>query len=155
MDPKHVSLLWALAENAAELAELHAELFADAWDQEAFLGLLEQPGATPLLARASGHAPIAGFIFGQIAADEAEIITVGVRKAYQRHGCGRFLVEGLIRSLQKAEVRRLFLEVAADNEAALGLYKGLGFAQTGLRPAYYKRTGASAMDALTLTRDIG
>ena len=153
MDPRHVSLLWALAENAAEIAKVHGELFSEAWDQNAILDLLERPGATPLIARANGLAPIAGFIFGQIAADEAEILSIGVRQPFQRRGLGRHLIEGLIRSARKAEVNKLFLEVAADNVAALGLYNGMGFKEAGRRKGYYQRPGG-ACDAITMALPI-
>ena len=68
----------------------------------------------------------AGFILGQLAADEAEILTLGVRKDMQRRGIGRRLVGGLARAAKKAEARRLFLEVGPGNAAALALYKAHG-----------------------------
>ena len=152
--PKHISLLWALAENAGDIAAAHAELFPEAWDQAAILTLLEHPGATALLARASGKAPIAGFILGRIVGDEAEILSLGVRPAYQRLGVAKQLVGGLVRAVQRAEVKRLFLEVADDNVAALALYRGLGLGEVGRRKAYYKRPTGPARDALTLALDI-
>jgi ribosomal-protein-alanine N-acetyltransferase len=60
------------------------------------------------------------------------------------------MVEGLIRAARRAEVKRLFLEVAADNIAALRLYKGLGFAAAGRRRAYYRRPGGQPIDAMVL-----
>jgi len=44
----------------------------------------------------------------------------------------------------------MFLEVAADNEAALSLYQGLGFTPTGRRGGYYERSQRPAADALIL-----
>jgi len=95
--------------------------------------------------------PAAGFILGQIAADEAEILTLGVRSDRQRHGIGRRLVEALGRAAKRAEACRLFLEVAESNTAAVALYKGLGFAETGRRKGYYQRLGAAPEDALALS----
>lgn len=46
-----------------------------------------------------------------------------------------------------------FLEVAADNAAALALYKAAGFQTAGLRPRYYKRAGGE-IDALVMRRDL-
>ena len=86
----------------------------------------------------------------QLAADEAEILTLGVRKDCQRNGIARRLVEAMARAARKAEVRRLFLEVGQSNAAALGLYQGLGFQQVGQRKGYYEHAGASAEDALVL-----
>ena len=125
IDYRHVSILWASPEHAPELAQLHAGLFAKAWDA-------------------------AGFIVSQLAADEAEILTLGVRKDSQRHGIARRLVEATARAAKKAEVRRLFLEVGRGNVAALGLYTGLGFKEVGRRKGYYEHPGAAPEDALVL-----
>jgi len=150
IDYRHVSILWAGPEHAEELAKLHAGLFEKAWDAPSFLSLLAHPGSTAFLARVGTPAEIVGFILGQLAADEAEILTLGVRQDRQRHGIGRRLVEALGRAARKAEARRLFLEVGHGNAAALGLYNGLGFQEVGRRKGYYERAGAPAEDALTL-----
>jgi ribosomal-protein-alanine N-acetyltransferase len=150
IDYRHVSILWASPEHADELAGLHAGLFETPWDAAAFARLLGHPGSTALLARAGTPPQTTGFILGQLAADEAEILTLGVGKASQRKGIGRRLVEALARAAKRAEARRLFLEVAADNAPALALYERLGFMEAGRRKAYYERKGAPPQDALTL-----
>ena len=68
-----------------------------------------------------------GFVLAQLAADEAEILTIGVAKDWQRKGIGRRLVEGVARAAQRAEAKKLFLEVAADNDAAMELRKKEGY----------------------------
>jgi [ribosomal protein S18]-alanine N-acetyltransferase len=153
---EHLSLLWAGPEHAAELARLRAPLFEEAWNEASFRELLGHPGATVLLAR-TGTPPqlqTVGFVLGQIAADEAEILALGVCKDWQRRGIGLKLVEGLIRAARKAEARALFLEVAAGNAAALGLYARLGFAEAGRRKGYYLRAGRPAEDAIRLSLSL-
>ena len=62
----------------------------------------------------------------------------------------------LAAALARAEAlgcETMFLEVAADNAAALGLYRTAGFVQAGLRRGYYHRPGGD-MDALVLRRDL-
>ena len=113
-------------EYAEELARLHAPLFSPAWDAAAFRLLLDHPGSTAFIARAGEPLESIGFIVGRLAADEAEILTLGVRKSWQRRGIGRRLVEAFSRAVRKAEARRLHLEVAASNAAALGLYQAAG-----------------------------
>ena len=150
IDYRHVSILWASPEHAAELAQLHAGLFEKPWDADSFLRLLTHPGSTSFLARVGTPPQTAGFIVSQLAADEAEILTLGVRKDSQRHGIARRLVEAMARAAKKAEVRRLFLEVGQSNAAALALYKGLGFQEVGRRKGYYEHAGRRAEDALVL-----
>jgi len=154
IDYKHVSILWAGAENAAELAGLHGGLFDKPWDAAAFNGLLAHPGSTAFLARLGSPFEMVGFIVGQLAADEAEILSLGVRADRQRHGIGRKLVEALARAVKKAEARRLFLEVGTGNAAALGLYKSLGFQEVGRRDGYYQKPSGPAEDALTLALNL-
>lgn len=151
LDPKYVSLLWAGPEQAAEIARLHAELFSPAWTEESVRALLDHPASTAFLAVVAGPPrATVGFAMAQLAADEAEILSIGVAKAWQRKGIGRQLVDGVARAVQRAEAKKLFLEVAADNDAALALYSGAGFLGTGLRRGYYERPGEDAVDAVTL-----
>lgn len=147
---KHVSLLWAAPERAGEIASLHEKLFSPAWGEESIKTMLEHPASTSLIAVAGNPKAVIGFIIGQLAADEAEILSIGVSADWQRAGLGRKLVEGLVRAAQRGEAKRLFLEVASDNAAARKLYQSLGFLEVGRRKAYYQRPGASAVDALNL-----
>ena len=91
-----------------------------------------------------------GFLVGRLAANEAEILTFGVVADWQRHGVGRRLVEGMARAAKRAEAKRIFLEVTADNLPATVLYSRMGFRETGRRKGYYVRAGQPAVDALML-----
>jgi len=151
---KHMSILWASVDHAETLASLHAPLFDTPWDAASFQQLLSHPGATSFLARVGQPPEIAGFIVGRLAADEAEILTLGVSKQWQRQGIGRRLVEALARAAKKADAHRLHLEVSAANAPALVLYKRLGFEETGRRKSYYERVGAPAEDAINLSLSL-
>ena len=139
LDPKNLSLLWASPERADEIAALHARLFEQAWDAESIVRLIEHPASSSFIAQIREPRALAGFVIGRIAADEAEILSIGVAPEWQRRGIGRHMAEGLVRAARRAEVKRLFLEVAADNDAAITLYEGLGFKIVGARKAYYQR----------------
>lgn len=154
LDARHVSLLWASPDRASDVATMHAELFNPPWEEAAILKLLEHPAAAALIATAGPAREPAGFVIAQLAADEAEILSLGVAPQWQRMGLGRRLIEGLIRAARRAEARRLFLEVSTDNEAALRLYGKLDFRRVGVRPKYYKVTGKDAVDALILALDF-
>ena len=144
VDYRYLSTLWASPDHAGELARLHAELFDEAWDQASFEKLLAHPGAIALLARLGTPQQTAGFVLAQMAADQAEVLTVCVSKDRQRHGVGKRLIEALIRAARKSEIKRLYLEVAPSNSSALALYKSLGFTQVGVRKDYYKRPGGGS-----------
>ena len=148
---EHVSILWAGADSAEELARLHAPLFSPAWDAATFRLLLDHPGSTAFVARAGEPLETIGFIVGRLTADEAEILSLGVCKGWQRRGIGRRLAEAFSRAVRKAEARRLYLEVATTNAAALQLYRGLGFEEIGSRKGYYERPDAPPEDAINLS----
>lgn len=151
---KHVSLLWAAPERAAEIAALHKRLFNPSWDEAAIASLLEHPASTSLVAVAGDPKIIVGFVIGQLAADEAEILSVGAAPDWQRAGLGKMLVQGLIRAVKRGEAKRLYLEVAEDNVAANALYKSLGFSESGRRKRYYERADGPAADAIVLALDL-
>jgi ribosomal-protein-alanine N-acetyltransferase len=153
-DANLVSLLWAGPEAASEIAAMHGRLFDQPWDTPSVYRLLEHPGSTALIARHGFPKTSVGFVMGQIAADEAELLSIGVVESWQRLGLGSRLLLGLTRALERAQVRRLHLEVAADNTAALALYEAHGFSRSGLRKNYYQRPGGGSVDALTLARGL-
>ena len=151
VDPKYISLLWAGPDQAAEIERLHGQLFSPAWSEESVFAMLDHPASTAFLAVYSGPPRTSiGFVLAQLAADEAEILSIGVLPDWQRQGIGRRLVDGVARAVQRAEAKSLYLEVAADNDAALSLYSRAGFLGTGLRRGYYERPGSAPVDAVTL-----
>ena len=149
-DPRHVSLLWAVQEDAAVIAGLHAALFAKAWNEASINGMLAHPGSVALLAGTGNPRQIGGFVLAQVAADEAEILTLGVNAAWQRRGVGLKMIDGVKRAASRAGARTIFLEVAASNAAGLALYAKSGFAEASRRKGYYETPGAAAEDAIVL-----
>ena len=158
IEDRYVSLLWAEIEMAEDLAIMHVQLFDPAWDANAFRDLLAESGTSALIAkvrlRELGPPVPVGFAIGRVAADEAEVLTIGVTEPFQRRGIGAKLANGLLRAVNSAGAKCLFLEVAADNAAASGLYQSLGFAETGRRKGYYNRWEGVAADALILSLDL-
>ena len=150
---KHISLLWAAPERAGEVAALHERLFHEGWSEGSIKTRLEHPASTSLIAVAGDPKTIKGFVIAQLAADEAEILSIGVAPDWQRAGLGTRLIEGLIRASKRGEAKQVFLDVAEDNAAALALYAKLGFRALGRRKRYYKRPDGAA-DALTLARTL-
>ncbi len=84
LDPKYVSLLWAGPEQAADVAALHAQLFDPPWSEDSIRTLLDHPASTAFLAVIGNPKVPVGFVLAQLAADEAEILSIGVAKDWQR-----------------------------------------------------------------------
>ena len=146
--------------DAALLAALHQASCTAAWDEawspRSFAEIAALPDTLGLVAESS-DAPL-GFALGRRVADEAELLLIATHPAQRRRGIARDLLRGLLQRLAGAGARRLFLEVAEPNAAALGLYRRAGFQTVGRRPNYYRtHAGASvpsAVDALLLSRDL-
>ena len=124
---------------AADLALLHAAAFAKPWDAPAFQDLLAGSGVFAFAAPS-------GFVLARAAANEAEILTLAVKPAARGRGLGRALMQAAAARAATLGAESLFLEVGADNPAALALYTGLGFARVGARKGYYE--SGSQGDAL-------
>ena len=80
-------------------------------------------------------------------AGEAELLTLAVDRSHRRKGIGALMVRELCRAARDAGATQMFLEVAADNHAAIKLYQGANFATVGQRRAYYAGTDALVMRA--------
>lgn len=129
--------------DAPTLARLHAECIEPAWDEAAFAALFAGPGVF------GWGVPDAAFIIARAAAGEAEILTLAVVPRARRRGHASALVKAAAADAAEAGAKEMFLEVAADNAAALALYSQLGFRRVGERPRYYERPDG-AVDALIL-----
>lgn len=134
------------------IAALHAQCFAQAWNEE-FLGrLLAHPGAVAFLA--VEQAALAGFVLVRAAGGEAEILSLGVGRDMRRRGLGSELIRAACLRAWEAGVLEVFLEVSVENAAARGLYGRLGFREVGRRPDYYEDAVGAARDALVLRRAL-
>jgi ribosomal-protein-alanine N-acetyltransferase len=81
---------------------------------------------------------ILGGVFLQDRSDAWEIAMLWLSPECRGRGLMRSLVTGLQNGQWLSlSSRRWWLEVHADNQAALGLYEGLGFRTTGRRRGYY------------------
>ena len=132
-----------------ELARIHAASFTTPrpWSAEEFADLLNDPTCT-LIAGEMGFALIRSI------ADEAELLTIAVAPEARRAGIGRVILGRALDAARQRGAARMFLEVAADNTAAIALYQTGGFAQAGRRRGYYRRPDGSRADALVMNRNL-
>jgi [ribosomal protein S18]-alanine N-acetyltransferase len=86
-----------------------------------------------------------------VVADEVHVLDVATHPAHRREGIGSALVTQAIAAARSREAKSLFLEVRRSNEAAIGLYQGAGFEQTGVRKRYYPDNEDALEMKLTLS----
>jgi ribosomal-protein-alanine N-acetyltransferase len=149
---RHADVLDCLA-----LAEIHASAFRRGWSDAEFEALLLQPGVHAVVAHyrsALGKRLPAGFILYRLAADDAEILSVAVTPACRRRGIGRVLIEDALRHLYREGARNIHLEVEDSNAAAIGLYRGAEFRESGRRAGYYTQGRETPAGALVMLRQL-
>lgn len=150
--PAEILVSQATLTDTALLERLHASCFDRAWDQDAMASFVAGPGMLCLIGSLDDAGPMpAGFLIARRAADEAEILTLGVVPAYRRRGLARALLQRAAEDLRRSGATQLFLEVDEGNEAALALYRALGAAPAGRRPGYYESGADAAIFSLALS----
>ncbi|BAR05102.1 ribosomal-protein-alanine acetyltransferase [Parascardovia denticolens DSM 10105 = JCM 12538] len=136
------------------IAGLESDLFAEgAWSRDLVEEEVHSPTRTYLVVSdmADPSHPLAygGFWFD---GDDAELMTIGVDRAWQGRGIGKTLLRTLMDRARILKARRMLLEVRVDNDPALVLYRGLGFSILGIRKRYYQ---PGNVDAYTMSVDLG
>ena len=85
----------------------------------------------------------------QMAAGEAELLTMAVWPPARRQGLGKQLLRELIVRATAYRAAAIWLEVRVSNTAAVALYRQAGFADIGWRKGYYE-TPNGREDALMM-----
>ncbi|KLE35074.1 ribosomal protein S18-alanine N-acetyltransferase [Aurantiacibacter luteus] len=123
-------------------------VYAEAWTRAQVLDALVFAHTHYILAEDG-----AGFVLSRTAADEEELLLIGVRPAARGRGVGAALMQRFIEKAQARGVKRVFLEMRAGNPAER-LYRKFDFEQIGLRRNYYRRAQEGPIDAITFARSI-
>ena len=132
-----------------KVLEIEQNLFpSDAWTEQLFLGeLAEVPNS-----RAVSVFELAGEVIGyaslRFVDREGDVNTIAVAKEYQGKGFGKQLLDWMLETAKLNGVKELFLDVRADNQAAISLYQKEGFDRIDIRRNYYE----NKIDALVMRK---
>lgn len=124
---------------------INQESFPHPWSAELMERELGHPWSTVLLAIPSGGEQVAGFIVFWTVHDEVHVLNVAVGADLRRRGVARALMDEAARLGRERGARLVTLEVRKGNEAALALYRQLGYREVGFRPNYYAEEGEDAV----------
>ena len=80
----------------------------------------------------------AGFITYQLMYEKVEIIDLIIYEEYRNKGCATNLIKAVIKEAINKKCENITLEENCNNEAAINLYKKLGFTIASKRKKYYK-----------------
>lgn len=86
---------------------------------------------------------------------EAELLRIACALSQRGSGHARSLLEHGLARARSSSCDRVFLEVAAGNQAAIGLYASVGFQHVGVRKGYYPAApGGGPEDAWMMAREL-
>ena len=131
----------------AEMAELHrAEPTGQrAWSETEFSAMLSASNALSVTCDA-------GFAVGQVILDEAELFLIMTKPEHRKQGVGHRILATFEQQAFQNTVRRIILEVAETNAAALALYSTNGYQQIAVRKNYYTFPNGSHADAIVMEK---
>lgn len=159
----------AVVGDAEAIRALQNRCFPDPWSRADIGAQLALSGAVAVVAEIeSGEAQntaqnlvenvgkpaeILGYAFGQCVVDEVELRSIAIMPEWRRQGLGQDVLAAFLEIGRDIGGRYVFLEVAADNSAAIAFYFSFGFSCIGKRTGYYCMGRVKPVDALILKYD--
>ncbi len=138
---KHPFLIRQMThEDMPAVIALEKAAFRNPWSPELLRRELDHDWSTILLVeepQPAGGRLLLGLAIFWIVQDEVHVLNVAVAPEHRRRGVGRVLMDEVLARGQYRHCVLATLEVRQSNEAAIGLYKSLGFRSVGVRPNYY------------------
>ena len=122
--------------------ELEKELFSDAWTELGLINTLHYRPDTSFVVEWDGK--LVGYLFFMAAADEGELLRIGVSPQYHRKGIAQALIHHMDLFAAENGIYSVWLEVREHNTAARALYEKTGFVMQGYRKKYYHKPDEDA-----------
>lgn len=80
---------------------------------------------------------VVAFLIAWHVANELHVLNITTRADRRRRGIGRAMMDTAVAYGREKRVKQVLLEVRRSNDAAIALYRSVGFFATGVRPRYY------------------
>ena len=126
------------AEDFETICEIDRQCFPPgiAYSREEIASAIEDPELILIVAEEDGK--VAGFVMAEPeCGGRGHIITIDVLAPHRRSGLGMQLMAEVHERLRAAGVRRVILETAVDNTAAIRFYEKLGYTTSRRLKGYY------------------
>src|SRR5665213_2015820 len=117
------------------IMEIEKETNSAPWSERSFRNELEHKHGIFLVGILQGDVIAYGGVW--LVIDEAHVTTIAVVSQNRRQGIGQKLMVELLSKAKQAGMVCSTLEVRAGNEAAIELYKKLGYQVAATRKGYY------------------
>ena len=128
-------------EDIEQVVEIDQLSFSLPWPRSSFRYEVTENKASRLWVAETmheGRSVLTAMLVCWLILDEAHIGTIAVHPDYRRRKIAEQILLQAFDELYKEGVLKVFLEVRRSNEAALTLYRRLGFIEDGIRKRYYK-----------------
>lgn len=116
----------------------------EAWSEDLIVAAIEGERNTVLIDNLDAYGTIA------VVGDVADLERIAVMPSRRRQGVARQILDALCAAARAQGASRMLLEVAADNDAAIGFYTSYGFTTISRRAGYYR----GGVDALVMQLEL-
>ena len=120
------------------MARIERESFDEPWSAAEITKDVTAGGGLYVAAATAGE-ELAGYAEIRCVAGEAQIYNIAVAPEYRRAGIGESLLRHMIQVAEESGCSVVTLEVMDGNDAAMELYRKLGFREVGRRRGYYAK----------------
>jgi ribosomal-protein-alanine N-acetyltransferase len=144
---KELQIIYFTNNLLGEIVEIEKFSFTNAWTNEMFLSS-DADNKTSFKIIVCKNKAI-GYCLYKTIDEQAEILKIAVHSSFRRQLYAQAMMEYMIKDCLGNGVKRIFLEVADDNIAAIKLYMSFGFEKLAERKNYYKDK-----DALVLRKNL-
>ncbi len=130
------------------ILEIENMSFSEPWSEKSFATEFD---ADSFFAVALEDKILLGFVILRALGDEGEIFKIAVLPDKRGQGTGDALLKAALYDSADRGIRRVYLEVRANNEPAIRLYEKHGFITAGRRKHYYSHP---VEDAVLMERKL-
>ena len=128
---------------------IEKQIFSIPWSQKSFEDACQSNDNIYLVCEMNGQ--IAGYCGLWTVLGEGNITNMAVSGGFRRLGIAETLMKEMEKRGMSKKVVTYFLEVRKSNEAAVNLYKKMGYVQIGVRKNFYEKP---VEDALVMSKTI-
>ena len=141
--PDNISVRPMIEADLDRVCEIEEASFSMPWKREDFAQLIYDSGSEYFVIEVDNYIVGAAGYTDQVG--EGYINNVVIDEKFRGRGLSGILMKEVLSAGIKKGITDFTLEVRCKNEAALRLYKGLGFVSEGIRKNYYTNPTDDAM----------
>ncbi|MET0519534.1 MAG: ribosomal protein S18-alanine N-acetyltransferase [Burkholderiaceae bacterium] len=148
-EPLELALVPMRAADVEAVLAIEQRAYAQPWTRGNFIDSLA--AAYPAFVLRDRAGALLGYFLAMKGVDEMHLLNITVHPAQQGRGLARRMLDALCRLCREQGCSQLWLEVRQGNERARAVYRHYGFAEVGLRRAYYPLSQGQREDAVLMS----